>query len=380
MSVATFPCLSCGAELEFKPGTNSLTCPYCHGLNEIPELPEGVEEQDFQGMLGRLDKDAEHVDRLDVPCGSCGAVVELPENVTSAACPFCGSNVVATGASHRIIKPQGVLPFGIARDKAQSMFREWIGGLWFAPSDLKQLAAMTGVELSGGRAMSGAGSSMQGSVLSGVYLPYWTFDAKTTTPYTGQRGDAYYETQSYTAMVNGRPQPRTRQVRKIRWSWASGTVFNVFDDVLVPATGSLPQKTLTSLGSWDTKDVVAYNDAFLSGFRAESYTVTLAEGFSLAQRRMERMIEDTIRRDIGGDEQRIHSMSPHYQEITFKHVLVPVWISSYRYRGKIFRFIVNARSGRIAAERPYSGWKITLAVVLALIAIGVVVLVVASQR
>ncbi|MFD2146553.1 hypothetical protein [Mucilaginibacter antarcticus] len=83
--------------------------------------------------------------------------------------------------------------------------------------------------------------------LKGVYLPHWTYDTDTTTIYTGQRGDYYYTTETYTETVNGRSETRTRQVRHTRWSSASGTVNCDFRDLVVPASKSLPDKTLYNL-------------------------------------------------------------------------------------------------------------------------------------
>ena len=58
---------------------------------------------------------------------------------------------------------------------------------------------------------------------------------------------------------------------------------------------------------------------------------------------MEPEIRDTINRDIGGDHQRISSVDTEYFDVTFKHLLLPVWISAYLYAGQTYRFLVNAR-------------------------------------
>jgi hypothetical protein len=86
---------------------------------------------------------------------------------------------------------------------------------------------------------------------------------------------------------------------------------------------------------------------------------------------MDEHIAASIRRDIGGDHQRIHSTDTRYDDITFKHVLLPLWISAYRYRDRSFRFLVNARTGEVCGERPYSAAKITLAVLAALILVAI---------
>ena len=185
---------------------------------------------------------------------------------------------------------------------------------------------------------------------------------------------------SYTATVNGRPVRKTRQERRIRWSSASGTVHDRFDDVLVLASDSLPKEMARELEPWDLPALVPYADEYLSGFGAESYQVDLRAGFDIAQGIMRRAIEMSVRRDIGGDEQRIASLSTRHSGVTYKHILLPVWVAAYRYRGKVFRFLVNARTGEVRGQRPYSASKIAAAVALALAAIGVIVLVLTLRR
>jgi hypothetical protein len=160
-------------------------------------------------------------------------------------------------------------------------------------------------------------------------------------------------------------------VRKTRWWPASGTVRDTFDDLLVLASRSLPQKQAQALEPWDLESLTAYRDEYLSGFVAESYQLGLPEGFEVAKQIMAPTINQTICQDIGGDHQRISSVDTRYFDVTFKHTLLPIWISAYLYAGKTYRFLVNARTGEVQGERPYSFWKILLAVLggLAVIAI-----------
>jgi hypothetical protein len=206
-------------------------------------------------------------------------------------------------------------------------------------------------------------------------VPYWTYDARTTTRYTGQRGEDYWITETYTTKENGRTVTKTRQVRKTRWYPASGTVRNTFDDLLVLAGRSLPAKYTQRLEPWDLSNLEPYKDEYLAGFRAEKYQVDLAEGFGEAARGMEPVIRNTIEHDIGGDHQRISSMNVRHDDITFKHILLPVWISAYRFRERVYRILVNARTGKVQGERPWSFWKIFLAVMAGVVVLGVIAVV-----
>jgi hypothetical protein len=74
-----------------------------------------------------------------------------------------------------------------------------------------------------------------------------------------------------------------------------------------------------------------------------------------------------VRKDIGGDDQKIDSLQTRYGRFTFKHVLLPAWVSAYRYRDKVYRFVVNAQTGETSGEAPLSWWKVAGLVVLGLI-------------
>jgi DNA-directed RNA polymerase subunit RPC12/RpoP len=355
-----FPCSQCGAALRFDPGTATLVCPYCGTHNTIPLSPESIEELDFNTYAAGLPESEPVDDRLVIHCNTCGAETQLGPNVTADKCVFCGAPVVAETMSQRLIRPRGVLPFAIPREKADGEFRAWLASRWFAPSDLVAQA--------------------RAAALTGVYIPCWTYDCNTQTDYTGERGDDYWDTETYTEMVNGQAETRTRQVRKTRWWPCSGTVENSFDDLLVLATRSLPPKHAAALEPWDLPNLTPYADEFLAGFACESYQIDLPSGFEQAKKQTTGPIERSVINDIGGDHQRISSLDTRYLDVTFKHILLPIWISAYRFRDQTYRFLVNARTGEVQGERPYSGWKITLFVLMCVTIAAVIALIVAASR
>ena len=201
-------------------------------------------------------------------------------------------------------------------------------------------------------------------------MPYWTYDSNTVTHYSAMRGVYYYVTESYT---NSEGKAQTRQVQRTNWFPASGTVYNKFDDVLVVSSKSLPENLTNDLEPWDLKELSAYNDKFLTGFITESYQVDLKSGFEKAKSKMQSVIQSAVISDIGGDVQQVSSLNSSYNDIKFKHILLPVWLSSYKYKNKVFRFLINARTGEVQGERPYSALKITLLVISILISVGIII-------
>jgi predicted RNA-binding Zn-ribbon protein involved in translation (DUF1610 family) len=356
-----FPCRQCGAKLEYAPGTTVLKCPYCGCETPIPQSEEHIAEQDFRAFLDQAGAAHEQHEATRVQCATCGAQTTMPPDASAGLCPFCGAAMVFTGVTSSLIKPGALLPFLVTQEQAFGDFRQWINRLWFAPQDLKRYAQSE-------------------HKLVGMYVPYWTYNCDTTSFYRGERGDDYWATESYTEYENGKAVTRTRQVLRTRWTAVSGTVWNGFANVLILASHSLPEKYVRKLEPWDLENLVPYADDYLSGFRAESYQVGLADGFGEAQQVMDGTIRQAIEGDIGGDHQRILAVKSQYDHITFKHLLLPVWLSAYGYRGKVYRITINARTGEVQGERPYSAWKIALLVAGIAAAAAVVIGYLASQQ
>lgn len=343
-----FPCDACGADMRFDPSAERLTCDHCGNARDMaPARANAIQEIDIRAGLDASLRDTDTEETRVSTCPNCNAQVQFDADVHATECPFCATPVVTDTGTHRHIKPAGLVPFVLEEEAARAAMSDWLGGRWFAPSGLQEYAR-------------------KGRKLSGIYVPFWTFDAETATRYTGERGTVYYETQ----WVERNGERERVRVAKVRWSPASGRVRRFFDDVLVLASRSLPKRFTDALAPWDLSALVPYAPAWLAGFRAEGYQVELEDGLGEARAFMDQVIARDIRMDIGGDQQRIHSANTKLSEVTFKHILLPIWVAAYKYRGKSYRFVVNAQSGRVQGERPYSAWKIAFAVLAGLIVAG----------
>ncbi len=87
-----------------------------------------------------------------------------------------------------------------------------------------------------------------------------------------------------------------------------------------------------------------------------------------------------IRQDKGGDHQRMDAVKTSYDKVAFKHIRFPVRLSAYRYRDKIYRILINARTGELQGEPTYSAWTIAAAVIAAVMVIAILAVIGASRQ
>ncbi len=184
----TYACAGCGARVEFAPGTAALRCPYCQHEQAIdPGRPvRSASTRSTSWRAGRV----RHWRRTSGPARS--AARRRTATCSPSKCQFCGAPLVDAGEANEQIAPEAVLPFEVDRAGVRSALREWVASRWFAPRNFRSVS--------------------EAESLSGTYVPHWTFDADTTSDYVGQRGDHYWETETYTTTVDGQTQTQTRQV------------------------------------------------------------------------------------------------------------------------------------------------------------------------
>lgn len=342
-------CPECGGDLQWSAAKKALVCPYCGTV--APWAPGDatggtIAELDLAQALARADGDGRGLGdaRREVQCTSCRAISTFDSDHVADRCAFCGSPaVVPHTALKDAITPQSLLPFRIPEPQVREAIRRWYGSRWFAPNRLRK-AALT-------------------DTLRGLYVPYWTFDAHVQAEWTAEAGHYYYASESY--IQNGRT--RTRQVRRVRWEPAAGTLAHFFDDDLVPGSEGAHADLLEAIEPFPTAtDLKPYAPEFVRGWTVERYQVDLRRAADVNTMQMERAVRELCAAQVPGDTHRNLEVRTAYHGRTFKHVLVPVWLVNYTYGRRSFQLLANGYTGAIAGERPWSWVKITLAVMAAL--------------
>lgn len=341
-------CPSCSASIKFDPSTGKLTCPYCGYDEEIPK-PELKKEQiaqelDFESALERSSFNWGDEKKI-VICDACGAESLYDALEIANVCPYCGSNHVMEAAAENALAPNGIIPFGITREEADVNFQKWIKRKWFAPKEAKQNA--------------------KADAFHGVYLPFWTFDTVTASQYKAQYGINRTVTDE-----DGNTRTETD------WYKTSGFYQEFIDDYLVRATKRYDENLLEKVEPFDTNNSLAFSKEYLSGYIAERYSIGLDEGWEIAQKgihdHLEYQIRSHIKRQHHADDVRFLKFSTTYSDIKFKYVMLPIWVSSFRYKEKTYQFLVNGQTGKVGGQSPISAIKVTITVLIILIAVVLV--------
>ncbi len=337
-------CPNCGATVVFDPASGMMRCQYCGYSCELPKAENECEicEMDFESAMHTESFDWGK-QKKEVQCKQCGAVSIYDALETAAVCPFCGSTNVMPAANENTIAPGSVCPFAVTKEQASEHFKNWLQKKWFAPSKAKK--------------------SARPEFIQGVYLPYWTFDAQTTSNFIAQAG--------FDKKVTGKDGKTST---KTDWKHVNGVFQKSFDDVLVMASKHYQDSGVKACGSFDFSKLVPYTPHVIAGFIAERYSIGLKEGWTSAQSTIQfhlhNDISSYIRRRWNADRTSSLKFSTLYSNITYKYLLVPAWISSFKYEGKVYQFAVNGQTGKVGGKSPVSAWRVLLAILMGVGAIA----------
>jgi hypothetical protein len=350
------PCAACGAQAEWDPAAQVLRCPYCGTVSpyEVDTETGRIRENDLVRTLRELGDDERgwQTPRQSVQCRSCHAVSVFDPARVGQRCEFCGSPELINYEEIKApIRPQALLPFKIGENDVRQRVREWIKERWFAPGRLRSGALIDRI--------------------SGLYIPYWTFDAQVHCPWTAEAGHYYYTTESYR---DDKGNVKTRQLRQVRWVPATGTVDQFFDDEPVPGTQGIRIDLLRTIEPFPTGELVPYDTSYLSGFVVEHYQVVLVDAARSARESMEAKLRQSCAGQVPGDTQRNLQIFPEFSGQTFKHVLVPVWLLNYDFGSRKFQVIINGYTGKVGGDYPKSAWKIALLILTIITILGTIAL------
>lgn len=335
-------CPNCGAALVYDPKSGKLRCDHCETLIDFDQ-DDNVRERDFDEL--ETNKEFWDSDITCYRCSNCGAVVVSPRTSLSTACPYCSSPVVIDDSTGSIVKPDSVMPFEVTVSDAAKRLLAWRKRRIFAPRKFRK---MVGEES-----------------LKGVFVPAWTFDADTSTQYSGTVG--YHRTR--TVHRDGKTYTETYT----EWRHVSGVIDMPFDDIFVRANNNIPENFFRKLQPYPQNKYRVYSDEYLAGYLADHYTVEPMDAFSQAQNQMRSQIRERIVSVHHADVEGQLDLDMEILSKTFKYMMLPVYIVATKYNNKVYNQYVSGvyseddkKQCKVCGKAPVSVWKVLIAVLLGL--------------
>jgi DNA-directed RNA polymerase subunit RPC12/RpoP len=338
--IEQFNCPGCGSQLLFDAGEGMMECRHCGHKAAIEKSNSNVIELKLQqGFHSYSTVQKAPVEEWDYHCTRCGAQAIFSSETPTFTCTKCNYSVVNAAAfKTRVIQPAGMIPFCIEKEKALSCFKDWINKSFWAPNDIKKLARADG--------------------LHGKYLPFWTFDAQTVSDWSGYGG-------RYVTVRGSNGKTRT----ETEWHYRSGRYEHQFDDLLIETSTELTEQESASIQPFDTSAAVNFDPQYLSGWQAEVADTELETGYQHARKIMETTVYNICRQKCTINTYKDLQVATTIHNETFKQVLLPVWLCSYRYKDKTLHFLINGQTGKISGNKPVSWIKVSFAILLVLIVV-----------
>ena len=334
VAVSGEKCPGCGDNLQFDPVSGALKCPSCGTIKQIAATPGMEFELRYMKKASGGWSRETHV----YHCSNCNAEQALDKREIARVCPFCGSPSVVEREEFAVLRPDMLLPFSVGKQKAAETASHWAKKRLFAPDDFKK--------------------SFRAETLNGVYLPAFTFDAETYTDYSGVLCEHYTET----VTVNGKPETR----RRTRTFSVSGDYQKSFNDFAVSATDVVPPRYINKIMYYDYHNSVLYEEDFLYGFSARLGAQDGETCWAQARAQMETEVKRDILGQYSYDTVERFDMRTAYGGVTYRYLLIPIYLGNYFYKTKRYSFYINGRNGKMAGKSPVSALKVALAVTIGL--------------
>ncbi|MBN1180561.1 MAG: hypothetical protein JXD18_15235 [Anaerolineae bacterium] len=333
----SFKCPACSGVTAYNATQQRLACAHCGRVQDMSAEVVGAQAAEFEFTLETMER-AQYgwgEARRELACENCGAVVTVAPDVLTDTCAFCGSHrVLARDTVGNALRPTALIPFVVDQGRCQTLAREWLGRGWMHPSELRDVRALR--------------------ELTGVYLPFWTFDTHVHADWEAEVGtertERYYSDGEW----------KTRTV--IDWSWRSGRVHLPVDDHLVVGTDRVSRVVLEKVLPFDLSALTTYEPGYLAGWQTKTYDVLLQQAWETAKREIRDLSKRACYSDTGSHHVRNFRMTADFADELWRYVLLPVYLASYCLEDKTFQVMVNGQTGKVGGQKPVAWLRVWLAI------------------
>lgn len=351
--VTNYQCPACTGPLHFSEDSGKLECEYCGASYDVAEIEALFAEKEKKAAEAQRaaeeaskgqtasDDDGETWDFSDMQedwgtdgegmrsysCPSCGAELICDESTAATACPYCGNPTIVPGQFSGGWRPDYIIPFKQSKENAVEALKEHYRGKFFLPKAFKKENHVQEIQ--------------------GIYVPFWMFDGEAT-------GEAHYEaTRSRTYRSGDYDVTETKYYNVYR----AGHV--AFEKVPVDASSKMPDNHMDSIEPYDYEKLKPFSTAYLPGFLADKFDVTVEQCRQRADQRCEETLLSALRSTVN----RYNSCILKDSNVNLKrgkvhYALLPVWMLHTKWQGKDFLFAMNGQTGKIVGDLPINWLKV----------------------
>ena len=342
--VTNYQCPACTGPLHFDSATGKLQCDFCGSSYEVAEIEKLYAEKDAQaaGAFRQAEEQAAadgewasasgsdwgaDAEKLRVySCPSCGAELICDETTSATSCPYCGNNTIVPGQFSGALKPDYVLPFKLDKAAAVAALKKHYGGKKLLP---KAFSNENHIE-----------------EVKGVYVPFWLYDgsAEVDVRCHGTKVSGYSTARENVTVTNHYDVRRAGTVR--------------FERVPVDASSKMPDDHMDAIEPFDYKELKRFSTAYLPGFLADKYDVSVEDCHERADTRCEGSLVAALGDTVTGYD----SCVPVSHDVKLRrgkvhYALLPIWLLSTNWHGKNYLFAMNGQTGKLVGDLPTSAGK-----------------------
>lgn len=322
-----FLCPKCGGRMAYSVQKESLCCEYCAYSEAAPQTNFRAEttEQVMDYYMHTAKGHGWAAAQQQLKCERCGALNVLPPGQRAAECSYCGSNqLVQSPEQADLIEPQAIAVVTLDETTATDIARRWLGKGLFAPDSLAQ-----------------SGSSVR---LRSAYYSCWTFDGTVEARWTCEVAEG-----------DGNSK---------RWLPINGVEGRFFNDVLVSGIKALPTRELERLEPFNLHDLQEFKPDYLAGWPAILYDCSLSDASLIGREKALHTLRPELYSTVamGQEKRNVNISAGGWSGMTFKHILVPLWIGTYRHAGQEYRLLINGQTGKVSGQKPRDNFKAFMAV------------------
>lgn len=352
--VTNYQCPACTGPLHYSAKSGKLACDYCGSSFDVAEIEALYSRKEAEAAAAKQAADAKaeaaqaakaeaaeaaaasggwdtsdlsrdwgaEADGLRVySCPSCGAELICDQSTAATACPYCGNPAIVPGQFSGALRPDYILPFRLSKDDAVQALRAHYKGKPFLP-----------------RSFTSANHIEQ---IQGVYVPFWLFDG-------GAEGAASYRASNTNVYETGDYEiTETRHYHVVR----AGSL--AFEKIPVDASSKMPDDHMDSIEPFDYAQLRPFSTAYLPGYLADKYDVTIDDSRDRADTRCRETLAQALRDTVTG----YGACVTEREDIALRrgkvhYALLPVWMLSTKWRGQDFLFAMNGQTGKLVGDLP----------------------------